>query len=155
MMPRSCAYSSASGHLARVLERGLERQGAGQHGAGDELHRQRPIFHAVNRGDMRMVQRGEHLSLALESRHAVRIALKRFRQYFERHIPLQPGVSGAIHLSHAAGADWRDDLVGAQASSWGESHRVSNNSTSPGGFHNVAQRDFALPRPGTARIPQP
>jgi hypothetical protein len=34
--------------------------------------------------------------------------------HFDRDIPIQPGIVGAVHLSHAAFADGRDDFIGAE-----------------------------------------
>jgi len=44
-------------------------------------------------------------------------------QHLERHLAAQAQVLRAIHLAHAAGAERRDDLVGAQAGAGGEWHR--------------------------------
>ena len=42
------------------------------------------FFHAINRGDVRVIQRGEELGFALKSGQAVCIERKRIRQDFDR-----------------------------------------------------------------------
>jgi len=53
--------------LAHVLESRVEGKGSFGRRALDQLYDQRLIFHAVKLGDVGMVQRGEHLGLALEA----------------------------------------------------------------------------------------
>ena len=65
--------------------------------------------------DVRMVQRGEHFSLALEPGKTLWITRQRSRQHFDRHLTLQVGVRGAIDLTHAARTDWGGDFVRAEA----------------------------------------
>ena len=43
-------------------------------------------------------------------------------QDLDGHGAVQPGVPGLVDLSHAAGANQRDDLVGAQACAGDEGH---------------------------------
>ena len=95
----------------RVVERNrsLERC-ARRASAVDELHaraRCMPsrFLEAVDRGDVRMIQRREHLRFALEPREPIRIGRERLRQDLERDVAIQPRVAGAIHLAHAARAD--------------------------------------------------
>ena len=73
------------------------------------------FFQAVNRGDVRMVERREDFCFPLKPREAVRIAGHRGGQHFDRHRPLQIVVGGAVHLAHAAGANLRGDFVRAEA----------------------------------------
>src|SRR3974390_289097 len=63
--------------------------------------------------NVRMVQRGQHLRLPLEARHPLRVTGKRRRQHLDRHIPLQPHIPRAVHLSHAARSELPYDLVSA------------------------------------------
>ena len=62
-----------------------------------------------------MVQRGEQLRLALETREAVRIGREEVGQDLQRDVAIEPRIARAIHLAHAARADERDDFVGAEA----------------------------------------
>ena len=63
-----------------------------------------------------MIQRGERLGLALEARQAFGVGRERVRQNLDRHLAAQRGVGGAPHLSHAAFAKGRGDLVDADLS---------------------------------------
>lgn len=55
-----------------------------------------------------MIQRGEDLRLALESRHAVRILREGGGQYFDRDFAAELRVGGPVHFTHAA----RSELAG-------------------------------------------
>ena len=63
------------------------------------------FFQAVDVSDVRMIQCGQEFGLALEPRHALGITGKKLGQNFQGDIAFQPGVAGAIHFSHSAGAD--------------------------------------------------
>jgi hypothetical protein len=43
-------------------------------------------------------------------------------KYFQRNIALQPRIPGAIHLAHAAGAKMRNNFIGTDLGSGGETH---------------------------------
>ena len=58
-----------------------------------------------------MVERGEHLRLALEARQAIGVAGHGLGQHLDGDVALQAGIAGAIHLAHPAFAQFRDDLV--------------------------------------------
>src|SRR5215467_12426030 len=61
-----------------------------------------------------MIERSQHLRLALKAKHATRIVSERFRQHFQRDVTLQLHVARAVHLTHTTGADGRGDLIGAE-----------------------------------------
>jgi serine/threonine protein kinase len=82
----------------------------------------RRILDAVDGGDVLMIESGERPGLALESGEPVRILGEDLRQDLERHVAAQPVVARAIHQAHPAGAERRDDLVGAQAGPRRQSH---------------------------------
>ena len=94
-------------------------------GTAVQFHDQRRdavgAFEAVNRGDVRMVQRGEHF-LALEPREAIGVTRHRGRQDLDGDRALQVRVGGAIHLSHSAGTNLGGDLIGTDAGAWGQRH---------------------------------
>src|SRR5215471_8652171 len=69
-----------------------------------------------------MVERRQHFGLAPKARHAPGVLGVRLRQHFHRHVAFQPSVSGAVDLTHAAGAQGREDLVGTQFVTHGERH---------------------------------
>ena len=82
MMPCSCAASSASAicfAIGRASSTGIAPGDAiRQRRSLDEFHHERPhavrFFRAVNRRDVRMIERGEDLGFTLESRQPLGIA---------------------------------------------------------------------------------
>src|SRR5262249_40942149 len=101
----------------------------------DELHHERRhaclFLDAVNRRDVRMVQRGEHLGLALKPRKAIGVGRQLDRQDLDRDVPLQPCVGRAIHLTHSAGAERADNLVRAESRARRERHVRSTSAINP------------------------
>ena len=71
-----------------------------------------------------MIQRGEHVRLALEARHALGIVAEPVRDDLDRHVATELRVARAIDLAHAPGADKREDLVGAKASAGCQGQKV-------------------------------
>src|SRR5215510_14575848 len=88
------------------------RNAIGESRAVDQLQYERMdtigFLEPINRGDVRMIQRGEELRLALEPRQKIRIEREGCRQDFQRDISIESGVTSSIHLTHAAApmADW-------------------------------------------------
>ncbi len=84
----------------------------------DQLHDQGANaigrLESVNGGDVRMVQRGKCPGFALESREPLRVLREGVGQHLDGDLPAEGGVGRAPDLSHAAGAEWRDDFVGAE-----------------------------------------
>ena len=62
-----------------------------------------------------MVELGEELRFALESRQALLVLGERCGQDLDRDLAPELGVGGAIDLAHAALAQLGGDLVGAQS----------------------------------------
>src|SRR5207342_345298 len=79
-------------------------------------------FDAVNRADVRMIERGQDLRLALEPRGALRVPGDQIGQDFDRDRSVQAGVAGLVNLAHAAGANCRDNFVGADTGAGGKRH---------------------------------
>ena len=81
--------------------------------AFDDLHdddlSRADAFEAVNARDVRMIERGEHLRFAGESRDAIRVVEKAVRQDLERNIATELCIASAIHRSHPAFAEFRGD----------------------------------------------
>ena len=84
-MPCSCAASSASAICRAIGERLVERQRAAREPLGevlalDQLHDEGAdaarLLEAVDRGDVRVLERGEHLRLALEAREALGVGAR-------------------------------------------------------------------------------
>src|SRR5215472_3336732 len=80
MIPFSCAASSPVRDLSRVIERRVDRHRAVEIAALHQFHYERALFDPVNRRDIRMIERCEHLRLALEARQSVRIPGEGLRQ---------------------------------------------------------------------------
>jgi hypothetical protein len=72
------------------------------------------LLEAVNRGDVRMVDRGQDLGLALEPGEQLRIGGRLAEQHLDGHLSTQLGVAGTIDPAHAARTEQADDLVLAQ-----------------------------------------
>lgn len=99
---------------SRVLERLGDRQRSacdplGERVAADESQHERAhavaFLDPVNRSDMRMIERGQHARLPLEASQSISVVGKRPRQYLDRDIASEPGITGAVHLTHPAHAD--------------------------------------------------
>jgi len=87
----------------RFLERDRAlRDALGQRRALRQLEHQRAVLHAIDRRDVGMVQRRQHLRFAGESRHAVGVLRERFGDDFDGHVAAQLGIGGAVHFAHAA-----------------------------------------------------
>ena len=61
--------------------------------------------------------RGEHLYFALESREALGIKSKDFREDLDRHVAIQPRVVCAIASGHPAGSNQLENFIGAETRS--------------------------------------
>lgn len=62
------------------------------------------FFDPVDPRDVRVIQGGQHLRFALESRQPLGIFRKSFRQDLDGNLAAKLTVSGAIHHAHSAGA---------------------------------------------------
>ena len=69
---------------------------------------------AVDRPDVRMIQRGEHPRFALEARTPLRVGRERRRQDFDRDLAPERVVVCAVHLAHATDAEQRANRVDAE-----------------------------------------
>jgi len=69
-----------------------------------------------------MVQRGQHLGLALEAAQSIGVADHTVGQDLQRDLAIQRGVARAIDLTHSARADKGENLVRSEACSDRESH---------------------------------
>src|SRR5204863_7742647 len=95
----------------------------------DQLHHQRaPVrrtvegLEAENLRDAAVAERGERLRFALEPREAIGIGGDGIGQDLDRHVAIELRVARAIDLAHAAGAEWGDDFVRADARAGSEGH---------------------------------
>jgi hypothetical protein len=74
------------------------------------------LAHVVKLTDVRMAQAGDSFRLALETLTRLRFTGKMRGKNFEGNDAVKPCVSCPINLTHAAGADRRDNLVRAEPS---------------------------------------
>ena len=102
------------GHLARNDQRLVERHLAlrdslRQRRTVDQLHdeklRRLRALQAVERRDVRMIERGEELSFALEAGKPFGIGREGVRQDLQRDLAPELRIARAIHLAHPAGAE--------------------------------------------------
>ena len=93
-----------------------------------------------------MIEGGEEFCLALEPRESFGSLRERFRQDLQRDITIQPRVAGAIHLAHAASADFGGDFVGAEARAGSQGH---------GRGHTTVFTEYRLPTRGGHRVVAP
>ena len=119
------------GDLARHRQRLVERQRAlgdalGEGRPLDQLDDQAPaparVLQAVDRPDVRMIEGGQHLRLAPEARQALGVGAVELGEDLQRDVAVELGVARPVDLAHAAGAERRLDLVGAEAGAGGEGH---------------------------------
>ena len=77
----------------------------------------RPIMRAdvVDGDDAGSVEGGGGARLLLQPRHPIGIAREQRRQDLDRDVAVQPRIARLVDLAHAAGAQQRQDFVGAQA----------------------------------------
>jgi hypothetical protein len=77
----------------------------------DELEDERAIFESMYLRDVWMIECREQLGLTLKPCEPFRIVRECVRQHFDRDVTLKSRVFGAIHFSHPAGADERNDFI--------------------------------------------
>ena len=65
--------------------------------------------------DVRVVQAGEGLGLALEPLSQVRIGRDMLRKHLDGNRAIEPRVTRLVDLAHPARADLGDDLIGSEA----------------------------------------
>ena len=82
--------------------------------AVDEFHHEavRTIDHAVDLGDIRMVQCGQGLRFAPEAHDAVGIDRHDAGEDLDGDVAIEGGVAGLVDLAHTAGAQFGQDVVG-------------------------------------------
>ena len=76
----------------------------------------------MNAADVRVVQGGQHLRLALEPRQPLGVGGEHRRQDLESHLAPQPRVARAIHLAHAPGAQRPGDFIRTDVRADGQRH---------------------------------
>jgi len=81
------------------------------------------FFEAVDGGDVRVVERGEHLRLALEPGEPVGIVDERVWKDLDGDVAIELRVARLVDLAHPAGTQHGDDLVWTQACPCAQRHR--------------------------------
>jgi hypothetical protein len=107
-----------------VVERLAQREPAGAEEVAQRvpleklLDQEMPLVDLLERMDRRdtgMAESGQGLRFALEAGDVVRVAEELIGEHLDRDVAIEPQIPCAIHLSHAAGAEGREDLVGAES----------------------------------------
>ncbi len=92
----------------------------------DQLHHQRAraagLLQAEDLRDVRMIEGGQRLRLALEAHQAIGVRRERLGRHLQRHVAIELRVAGAVNLTHTADPDEGDDLVGAEPAAGDEGH---------------------------------
>ena len=154
MTPFSCATESASAICAaRPRASGTGQRAGGelfrQRLALDELHDDVPevavFLGPVDRGDPGMVDRRQHPGFALESRHAGRVAREGLGQDLDGHLAAELAVMGPVDLTHSAGAERTEDLVGAEPRTRVKGHGSCAGLYAYGGVRSERWRDARSP----------
>ena len=103
------------------------------------------FLQAVDVGDVWMIQRGEHLRLALEPGKTIRIGRYTVWQDFDCNVAIELRVARAIDLAHPAPAERSEDFVRAEACAGSEGHEEFRTA---GGAHcsGLSRSGKALPR---------
>ncbi len=105
-------------------------QPIGQRGAFDQFEhegwRRTGVLETVDVSDVRVVERRQNVRLAAESGKALRIERESLGERLERDFAVELEVTRAVDLSHAAGPDGADDLVGPDARAGGERHAAAS-----------------------------
>jgi hypothetical protein len=109
-------FRDLSGDLDRLVERERSAfEAFGEVLALDELHGEEAdltfVVQTVNRGDSRVVQRGQQLRLALQAGQPVGVAGQHRRQDLDRHLTIECRVEGPPDHTHPARADLLDQAV--------------------------------------------
>ena len=112
----------AGGDLDEDVERLVERERPARDAIGERLSFDQlegevtaaaGFLEAVDRGDVRMVQRGQHPRLALESLQAIGVLGNIVGEGLERHGAAQAGVVGEEDDAHPPAPDLAVYLIGA------------------------------------------
>ena len=117
--PASVGRGHAARNLERVRHRAAHRQrtalqAGAQRLALDELHHDKRRVglpgEFEDRQDVRVRQLGDAQRFPLEARERHGIFRQGFRQDFDRDVTVEADIAGAIHLAHAAFAEFGHDF---------------------------------------------
>ena len=127
---RLVGHGECTGDLNRHVDRVVERELVGHRGTEgaplDEFHGQEAdavvFVQPVNRGDVGMVERREHLGLALETGQPFGILLEGDWKDLDRHLAVEGGVERLPYHAHATLTDFLDHAVVEQLLSGLDGH---------------------------------
>ena len=68
----------------------------------------------VDREQIRMRERRDRASLALEPRERLYIRRQVLREHLDGHFAVEPQVAGPVDLAHSSGAEGRENLVSVE-----------------------------------------
>ncbi len=80
----------------------------------NELEDERVFFRSVDGGDVRVVERREHLRFATKPGETLRVRREILGQHFDRDVSSELGVACAVDFTHTAGADGVHVFVGTE-----------------------------------------
>ena len=96
-----------------------EKYPIGERRSVDQLQDERvsltAVLEPINRPNVRVVERGQHLRFALEACEAIGIERERIGDDLQRDVASQFRIARPIHFAHAAGPKGGEDLVRAEA----------------------------------------
>ena len=103
-----------------------EREPIGQRRPLDQFHDQDRaggrVLDAIERGDVRVIERGQDARFAVEAGAALGVGGPIAGQHFEGDVATQAGIARAIHLAHPARAERCRDLEHADVAA--DTHRI-------------------------------
>ncbi len=121
--------AQAVGHLETLGDLGGQQKGLfgrngptvqsfGEFFTFDQFHDQEAavliLFETVDGRHVRVLQLGQSRRLAFEACHAFLIVTEFRRQDLDRHLAVERGVLGPVHLTHAALAEQTDNFIVAE-----------------------------------------
>src|ERR1700691_5410884 len=97
----------------------------------------------MDNADVGMLQPGNSLGFRLEARVQLWVGRQMSRQDLDGYRTLQPGVARAIHLSHAARAKERLNLIWSELRTWDKCHRQAIIPAASVGLRNTGSKKSA------------
>lgn len=82
----------------------------------DEFHHDGALLYAVDRSDVRVIERRQQLRFPLEARHVLGVAGQRGGKRFDSDVAIELRVAGTVDFAHAACTERREDAVGPSLS---------------------------------------
>jgi hypothetical protein len=80
---------------------------------------------AMDRGNRRMVQRGQDARLAFEAREALRVLGECLGEDLDSDLPAEAGIASTVNLAHLAGAQRGEDRVRSELRPGMQNHGCS------------------------------